>query len=205
MFTGLIEDIGVIKNLFSSKIEITTSLKDIAKGDSIAVNGVCLTAVTVNQNSFIADYSPYTDRNTTLSKLTIGSKVNLERALRFSSRFGGHIVSGHIDGTAQISDIKKIDNFYKFSFRCKENIIKYIVEKGSIAIDGVSLTVSQVYSFGFVVFIIPETFTNTNISFKKINDKVNIEADLLSKYLEKFINKKTNNITIETLKGNGFI
>jgi riboflavin synthase len=205
MFTGLIEDIGVIKNLFSSKIEIITSLKDIAKGDSIAVNGVCLTIVTISQNSFIADYSPYTDKTTTLSKLTIGSKVNLERALQFSSRLGGHIISGHVDGTAQISDMKKINNFYKVSFRCKETILKHIVEKGSIAIDGVSLTVSRVCAFDFEVFIIPETFTSTIISFKKNNDKVNIETDILSKYVEKFINKKTNDITVEVLKGNGFI
>lgn len=205
MFTGLIEEVGVVKNIFSSQIEILTSLKDIKKGDSIAVNGVCLTVAIIKANSFVADYSPYTDKNTTLSKLIRESKVNLERALQFSSRLGGHIVSGHVDGIAQISDIKKINNFYKMSFKCKESILKYIVEKGSIAIDGVSLTVSQVYDFGFKVFVIPETFARTIFNLKKNNDEVNIEGDILSKYVEKFTNKKSNAITIEMLKGNGII
>ncbi|MDR0618048.1 MAG: riboflavin synthase [Endomicrobium sp.] len=205
MFTGLIEDVGLVKNIFSSQIEITTSLKDIVKGDSIAVNGVCLTTVVVKVDGFVADYSPYTDKNTMLSKLENGSKVNLERALRFSSRLGGHIVSGHVDGTVRIKNIKKINNFYQILFNCKEMLLKYIVEKGSVAIDGVSLTVSSVHDFGFGVFIIPETFENTIFNFKKNDDEANIEVDILSKYVEKFINKNSNNLTIKMLKGNGFI
>jgi riboflavin synthase len=205
MFTGLIEDIGVIKKIFNSKIEITTSLKDIAKGDSVAVNGVCLTAVTIRQNSFIANYSPYTDKNTTLSKLRSESKVNLERALCVSSRLSGHIVSGHVDGTVQISNIKKTDNFYQVLFNCKENFLKFMIEKCSVAIDGVSLTVSKVYDFGFEVFIIPETFARTIFNLKKNNDEANIEIDILSKYVKKFINERSGSVNIEMLKRNGFI
>jgi riboflavin synthase len=205
MFTGLIEDVGLVKNIFSSQIEITTSLKDIVKGDSVAVNGVCLTAVAVKVDGFVADYSPYTDKNTTLSKLENGSKVNLERALTFSSRLGGHIVSGHVDGIVRIKNIKKINKFYQVLFNCEEKLLKYIVEKGSVAIDGVSLTVSSVHGFGFGVFIIPETFSSTIFNFKKANDEANIEVDMLSKYVENFTNKNSNNLTIEMLKGNGFI
>ncbi|MDR1523459.1 MAG: riboflavin synthase [Endomicrobium sp.] len=205
MFTGLIEDIGIVKNIFSSQIEIGTSLKEIKKGDSIAVNGVCLTAAIVKANSFVADYSPYTNKNTALSKLVINSRVNLERALQFSSRLGGHIVSGHVDGTVQIRDIKKIDNFYQVLFNCKENFLNFMITKCSVAIDGVSLTVSKVYDFGFEVFIIPETFVSTIFSLKKNNDEANIEIDILSKYVKKFINERSGSISIEMLKGNGFI
>lgn len=205
MFTGLVEDIGIVSNIFSYKIEITTFLKNILKGESIAVNGVCLTATTIKHNYFIVDYSPHTYKNTTISNLIIGSKVNLERALQLSSRIGGHIVSGHVDGVAQISSIEKTSDFYRVSFICKNNILNYIIEKGSVAIDGISLTISQVSDISFEVFIIPETFRNTTICLKKIGDNVNIEVDIFSKYVEKFISKKAKTITDEMLKENGFI
>ena len=203
MFTGLIEDIGTVKSVSSSRISVETKLGDIKKGDSIAVNGVCLTAVSVTGREFSADYSPQTDKITTLSSVKAGTKVNLERALQLSSRLGGHIVSGHVDGTAAIKSIEKSAGFYKISFLCGADILRYCVERGSIAIDGISLTLASVASGGFDVFIIPETFEKTAISFKKAGDKVNIETDILAKYIEKF-SKKTEGITLEMLKGNGF-
>jgi len=205
MFTGLIENIGTVKNISDSKIEIETGLDDITKGDSISVNGVCLTAVFVHKKGFAADYSPNTDRITTLSKLIRNSKVNLERALKLSSRLGGHIVSGHVDGTATIKKIEQLNHFYKIEFSCRENISTHCVERGSIAVDGISLTLSSTSVSGFEIFVIPETFNNTAMQFKKTGDEVNIETDILAKYIEKFANKKTNDITLEMLKGNGFI
>ncbi|GHT55211.1 riboflavin synthase [Endomicrobiia bacterium] len=205
MFTGLIEDIGTVKNILSSQIELDTKLDNIAKGDSISVNGVCLTAVNLNKSTFIADYSPSTDRITTLSRLKQNSKVNLERALKLSSRFGGHIVNGHVDGIAKIEKIEKLKEFYRVVFSCGKNISAYCVEKGSIAVDGISLTIASLLNSGFEAFIIPETFNNTIMQFKKVGDEVNIEVDILAKYIEKFITNKTNGILLETLKGNGFI
>jgi len=205
MFTGLIEGIGTVKNISRSKIEIKTKLENIVKGDSISVSGVCLTAVFVDDEGFVADYSPNTDRITALSKLKGNSKVNLERALKLSSRLGGHIVSGHVDGIAKIEKIEELKQFYKVVFSCRENISKYCVDRGSIAVDGISLTLSSVLSLGFEIFIIPETFNNTTMQFKKAGDEVNIETDIFAKYIEKFTFKKTNKVTFETLEKNGFI
>jgi riboflavin synthase len=205
MFTGLIEDIGIVKSISGSKIEIETKLDSIAKGDSISVNGVCLTAVFVNKGSFTADYSPVTDRVTMLSKLKQNSKVNLERAIELSSRLGGHIVSGHVDGTAEIKEIENLRQFFRIVFFCEENISAYCVSKGSVTVDGISLTLSAVLVSGFEIFIIPETFNNTTMQFKKEGDKVNIETDIIAKYVEKFTNKKTSKISVEILKENGFV
>lgn len=205
MFTGLIEDVGVIKNISNFKIEIETKLSNIVKGESVAVNGVCLTAVLVYEHGFVADYSPNTDKITTLSKLKKNSRVNLEQALRLSSRLGGHIVSGHVDGIAKVKEIEKLKQFYRIIFSCNEDITKYCVDKGSITIDGISLTLSSVSTLEFEVFIIPETFNNTIMQLKRIDDEVNIETDIFARYIEKFTNKKTNGITFEMLKKNGFV
>jgi riboflavin synthase len=205
MFTGLIEDIGIVKNISGSKIEIETKLDVIAKGDSVSVNGVCLTAVFVNKGYFAADYSPVTDRITTLSKLKQNSKVNLERAIKLSSRLGGHIVSGHVDGTAEIKEIENYRQFFRIVFSCGKNISTHCIDKGSVAVDGISLTLSSVLISGFEIFIIPETFNGTIMQFKKESDKVNIETDIIAKYVEKFTNKKANKISLEMLKENGFV
>jgi riboflavin synthase len=200
MFTGLVEDIGMVKNISSSKIEIETTFNDISKGDSIAVNGVCLTAASVNRNIFVVEYSPHTDEITTLSKLRQNAKVNLERALTLSSRLGGHIVSGHVDGVAKIEKIEALKDFYKVKFLCGKNILKYCVNKGSIAIDGISLTITSLSGSGFENFIIPETFNNTIMKFKKVGDEVNVEADIIAKYIEKFTKKESSGISPEVLK-----
>jgi riboflavin synthase len=201
MFTGLVEDIGTVRNISSSKIEIKTMFNDISSGDSIAINGVCLTAVCVSKNTFAADYSMNTANVTTLFKVRQNSKVNLERALRFFSRLGGHIVSGHVDGTAKIEKIEILKEFYKVKFFCRENILKYCVDKGSIAIDGISLTIASLSCSGFEIFIIPETFNNTIMKFKKVGDEVNVETDILAKYIEKFVRKESSGINPEILKG----
>ncbi|MDR2436523.1 MAG: riboflavin synthase [Endomicrobium sp.] len=205
MFTGLIEDIGVIKNISSSRIEIETTLNNISKGDSVSVNGVCLTAVSINKNIFAANYSPHTDKITTLSKLKKDSKVNLERSLTLSSKLGGHIVSGHVDGTAKIEKIEALKEFYKIKFLCEKNILNYCVSKGSISVDGISLTIASILDHGFEIFIIPKTFDGTIMQLKKANDEVNIETDIFAKYVEKFTKKETSSIFFEMLKRNGFM
>jgi riboflavin synthase len=203
MFTGLIEDIGKVCAISSSKITIETKLDGIAPGDSVAVNGVCLTAVSVSAPRFSADYSPHTDKATNLSKLKKDSPVNLERALQLSSRLGGHIVSGHVDAGAKIENIENHGDFFRVIFSLPGELERYCVDRASIAIDGVSLTVSKALPSGFEVFIIPQTFNNTIFKFKKNGDTVNIETDILAKYAQKAVSKKSG-LTLEFLKENGF-
>ncbi|MDR2191876.1 MAG: riboflavin synthase [Endomicrobium sp.] len=204
MFTGLIEDIGQVCEISSSAIAIKTKLDDIAVGDSVSVNGVCLTAVKSEQYRFCADYSPNTDKITNLSLLKKGAFVNLERALKLSSRLGGHIVSGHVDATAKIKNIEKLGSFFRVVFSLPKEIERYCADKGSIAIDGVSLTVSKIFTQEFEVFIIPQTFNNTIFKFKKSGDLVNIETDILAKYAQKALDKKDCAMSLEFLKENGF-
>jgi len=207
MFTGIIEDIGIVKEIDSDKIIIETKLDDIKKGDSIAVNGVCLTVVSFDGRNISFDYSPNTDKITNIASLNKNSKVNLERALQLSARLGGHIVSGHIDETAQIETIEQMQRFFKIDFIASKEVLKYCIDKGSIAIDGISLTIAQVFDGGFSVFIIPETFNNTIMRFKKAKDLVNIETDIFAKWTQKLIlgGVKSKGISIDILKENGFI
>ena len=204
MFTGIIENIGTVVKITNSQIAIQTKLDDIKLGDSISVNGVCLTAVKIESGALSADYSPQTDKITTLSSLKAGDKVNLERALQLSSRLGGHIISGHVDDTAKIVSVKQDGKFFKFDFAVSKKIIKQCVEKGSIAIDGISLTISDISPEGFRVFIIPETINSTILKFKKSGNLVNIETDVLAKYVQKFLEKKDGALSLEFLKENGF-
>lgn len=205
MFTGIIEDIGKVVEFSKSTLTIETKLDDIKIGDSIAVNGTCLTAVKITGKNISFDYSPTTSDITNISSLQKNSIVNLERALQLQSRMGGHIVSGHIDTTTKITNIKKTDNFYIISFAVNQQIEKYIVNKGFIAIDGISLTISECNSSYFSVTMIPETFNKTIFYSGKTGDIVNIELDVLAKYIEKILNNKNKNITIDLLKENGFI
>jgi riboflavin synthase len=206
MFTGLIEDLGTVKSLTASQIIIETKLENIVLGESIAVNGACLTAAAAGKASFTADYSSQTDKITALSLLKPGEKVNLERALTLSSRLGGHIVSGHVDGQGRIVKVEKQERFYKITLSLGEECLKYCVDKGSIAVDGISLTIAGINNENAELYIIPETFKNTALQFKKTGDYVNIETDILAKYIEKFVkNKNSGGISLEMLKGNGFI
>ena len=207
MFTGIIEDIGKVIDITSSQIQIETCLDDIKTGDSIAVNGVCLTVTKISKKNLSFDYSPTTSDITNVSLLKKNSLVNLERALTLQTRLGGHIVSGHIDTSTKIVDIKKNGNFYFISFAVNEIIKKYVVKKGFIAIDGISLTVAENNEQSFSVTMIPETFNKTIFHTRKTGDIVNIEIDIFAKYVEKLFNEKEDKkeITIDLLKENGFI
>lgn len=193
MFTGIIEEIGEIlsmqKNAKSMVLTIKANqiLDDVKIGDSIATNGVCLTVVSLGKNSFKADVMHETMNRSSLSALKIGSKVNLERAMPADGRFGGHMVAGHIDGTGSITDIRKDDNAVWYTITAKPQILRYIIEKGSIAIDGISLTVAEVTDKNFSVSIIPHTLQQTTLADKKPGDIVNLENDMVGKYIEKFL------------------
>ena len=207
MFTGIIEDVGKVINITDSQIQIETCLNDIKTGDSVAVNGACLTVTKISGKNLSFDYSPTTSDITNISLLKKNSLVNLERALMLQTRLGGHIVSGHIDTSTKIVDIKKRGNFYFISFTVNEVIKKYLVNKGFIAIDGISLTVAENNENVFSVTMIPETFNKTIFYTRKVGDVVNIEIDIFVKYVEKLFNKKEDKkeITMDLLKENGFI
>jgi len=211
MFTGIIEEIGIVKTFsLSTKsaliiVECKKVLEDAKIGDSIAINGVCQTVTSLTSNSFSAQISSETLGVTTLSKLKTYEKVNLERALTLSSRLGGHIVSGHVDGIAKIKNIQKTGDFYNVKFEVPRDLSKYIVKKGSATINGISLTVADVISNEFSVAIIPHTFENTNLNALKTGDYVNIEVDILAKYVEKFLSTGDNgSVDANFLKENGF-
>lgn len=215
MFTGIVEEVGKVDNIKkgvkSSIITVTANkiFEDIHIGDSIAVNGVCLTVTNFNDNTFTADVMNETLSRSSLGELSKGSYVNLERAMPANGRFGGHIVSGHIDGTGEITNIQKDDNAIWYTVKANDSLMKYIVEKGSIVIDGISLTVAKVSDKNFSVSIIPHTAKETILSHRKIGDNVNLENDIIGKYVDKLINfrsdnKAQSNITREFLIENGF-
>lgn len=216
MFTGIIEEIGVVTGIVhgakSSRVTINSNVifSDLKLGDSVATNGVCLTVSEMTNNSFTADIMHETLKHTSLASLTNGTRVNLERAMATNGRFGGHIVSGHIDGTGIVRDIKRDDNAIIYTIVAGADIVKYVVRKGSIAIDGISLTVTNVDDSSFSVSIIPHTLQETILADKKTGDVVNLEVDVLAKYIEKLLFEKDNastsqsTITTEFLIKNGF-
>lgn len=216
MFTGIVEELGKIngvqKGEKSSVLTINASkvLKSTQLGDSIAVNGVCLTVASITENSFSADVMAETMRKSNLGSLTVGSTVNLERALTPLTRMGGHTVSGHIDGTGTITSYVKEDNATWVTVNADSDILKYIVQKGSIAIDGISLTVAYIDDTCFKVSIIPHTSQQTTLLSKGVGNTVNLECDVIAKYVEKLLgfkasNNTTEDISLEMLAENGFI
>ncbi len=212
MFTGIIEEIGRIRRIQMGgkscilTVEAKTVLADVHIGDSIAVNGTCLTVCSFDGNSFSADVMPETMRRTNLGSLQNGSPVNLERAMAADGRFGGHIVSGHIDGTGRLVSLRRDDNAVWVTIAASAEILRYIVEKGSIAIDGISLTVARVTANDFAVSVIPHTGAQTTLLQKKAGDVLNLECDIIGKYVEKLCGKRTeqNGITEEFLAKHGF-
>ena len=218
MFTGIVEEIGSIKGISkgANSAVLTLSakkvLEDVNLGDSIAVNGVCLTVTSYRQDEFTVDVMHETMDRSSLSSLKAGSKVNLERAMMAKGRFGGHIVSGHIDGTGKIVSVKKDDNAVWYQISADKKILKYIIEKGSITIDGISLTVAKVTDRDFSVSIIPHTLENTILAYKSEGHIVNLENDCIAKYVEKLMNfgnldskqENKHEITREFLLKNGF-
>ena len=192
MFTGLIEDCGVITSIKrlaeSAEIEIKTALSaQIKVGDSISVNGTCLTAKAISPNSFIADVMVQTLRLTSLSDISIGDAVNLELALMSGSRMGGHIVQGHVDGVGEVIENSTGEKWNKLVIRIPQHLAKYVVNQGSIAIDGVSLTVGEIKGDLVTLLLIPETLSKTNLDSKLTGSKLNIEVDLLAKYVERLM------------------
>lgn len=216
MFTGIVEEMGTIAGIQKGAksavltIQAEKVFSDIHIGDSIALNGVCLTVTSFSGNTYTADVMNETLRRSSLGSLTIGSKVNLERAMAANGRFGGHIVSGHIDGTGTITKVEKDDNAIWYTIAAEENLMKYIVEKGSIAIDGISLTVSKRSDMDFAISMIPHTAKETVLSQKKPGDIVNLENDIVGKYIEQLMHyekkeeKKESRLTKEFLLQAGF-
>jgi riboflavin synthase len=214
MFTGIIEEIGKVSSInpISGGIRIRISsrkiLDDISVNDSICVNGVCLTATKVENDGFWVDAVGATLEKTTFSKIQISTPVNLERSLKLNDRLGGHFVQGHTNGTGTILQIKKLGENYFLKIRVDEKLEKYLIDEGSIAIDGVSLTIAEHNGPEVGISIIPHTWQKTSVQFSKAGDKVNIETDVLAKYIEKLIRRneaKDNiNITENWLKELGY-
>ncbi len=212
MFTGIIEEVGTIKNMRkrprSLRLEIDAhkALEETRIGDSIAVDGVCLTVTDMGKNTFFADVMEETVEKSTLTLLKTGSKVNIERALRADSRLGGHFVSGHVDGVGTIIGKKKADIAHLVTIRLEKSLMRYVAAKGSIAVDGISLTVVAVEGDAFTVSIIPHTEQETTLITKDKNDKVNIECDVIAKYVESLMKAKDDGTGIDQafLKRHGF-
>ena len=191
MFTGIVEEVGIVSKITNNGMTVKASivLSDVKLGDSIAVNGTCLTAVSFSNSEFSVDLSPETMRRTSLSQLTEGSRVNLERALSASDRMGGHIVQGHVDATGRITSIKPDGDSIIFRVRIPKRLDKYIVEKGFVAVDGISLTVVKRGASSFTLAVIPYTLENTNLAVLSEGDQVNLEADILAKYVESLLTR----------------
>ena len=216
MFTGIVEEMGQIRSIVRGassavlSIEANLILEDLKIGDSVAVNGVCLTATSIGAGGFTADVMHETLNRSSLGALQKGSHVNLERAMIANGRFGGHIVSGHIDGTGTIGLIQKDDNALWYTILADAGLLRYIVEKGSVTIDGISLTVADVQSDRFAVSLIPHTAKVTVLGEKRTGDIVNLETDIIGKYVEKLMKpaveetKQKSAITMEFLAENGF-
>lgn len=196
LFTGLIEEIGSIKSIRKKSdgldLEISCAIvqKDSKIGDSISINGACQTVTSVDDKSFVVFVSKITSSITTLGSFIMGTPVNLERAMTPSSRFGGHIVQGHVDDTGEITKVEDDQNGREVHISASKEIMRYIVEKGSITVDGTSLTVVKVSENGFLIYLIPETLKKTIIRDYKVGAQVNLEVDILAKYVEKMLHRR---------------
>jgi riboflavin synthase len=213
MFTGIIEEMGTVKtlrrNAGGARLSISASivLDHTSLGDSICVNGVCLTVVEMSANDFSADIAVETLKVTNLGDLKIGAKVNLERALQLSARIGGHLVSGHVDAVGRIREKREEGNGWRIMIDAPDAALRYIIMKGSIAIDGISLTVAEVHDSGFSVAMIPHTAKLTTLGFKTAGDSVNLEVDLIGKYVERLLAGHQNGgggVDLALLRKTGF-
>lgn len=215
MFTGIIEEVGTIKRIQKGRhsavlhLKAEVILEDLKVGDSVAVNGVCLTAIQVHSQGFCADVMHETLNRSSLAGLQAGSQVNLERAMAADGRFGGHIVSGHVDGLGRITQVAKDDNAIWYTIQAAPGLLRYIVEKGSVAIDGISLTVARVTADSFSISAIPHTVRATTLCRKGPGDPVNLETDIIGKYVERLLTpvqpqQKSSNITKDFLEKYGF-
>ena len=193
MFTGIVEELGTVRQIRKGRASAVLTiaakkvLEDAKIGDSIAVNGICLTVTSLDKGAFTADVMHETLNRTAFSRLSTGSRVNLERAMAADGRFGGHIVSGHVDGTGTITNIRRDDNAIWYTILTEPHLLRYIVEKGSITIDGISLTVAEVGADHFSISAIPHTVAQTVLQDRKKGDPVNLETDIIGKYVEKLL------------------
>lgn len=198
MFTGLIEELGTIAEIEplaeGSRVRVDASLvtSDLNNGDSIAVNGVCLTALEVDRSGFFADVSPETLNRTTLGNLAAGSRLNLERSVTPNTRLGGHIVQGHVDGHGTFVSAVSQGDFWTVTIGFPAEIARYLVYKGSIAVEGISLTIAELNTTTFQIAVIPKTWKTTNLSTLKPTDEVNLEVDVIAKYVERMMQFRTN-------------
>ena len=206
MFTGIIEELGVISRRSGAEMAILaeTVLEGMALGDSVAVDGVCLTVAALNEKGFVVQVSPETFSRTTLGGLQVGHAVNLERAMQPTTRFGGHFVLGHVDGVGRIEDVRDQGEFSLWRFRAPEEVARYLVPKGSVAIDGISLTVVDPGRDAFSVAVIPTTLKKTKLAGKRSGDRVNMEADILGKHVYHYINRDERGVTVDFLQRHGF-
>ena len=215
MFTGIIEEVGEIQSIKKGAnsavitIKASTVLGDLHLGDSVALNGVCLTAVSIGKNNYSVDVMHETLNRSALIQLSLGQHVNLERAMPANGRFGGHIVAGHVDGTGKITEIRRDDNAVWYTIQASPQIMKYIVTKGSVTVDGISLTVAKVSETDFSISAIPHTVKITVLGERKEGDIVNLETDIIGKYVEKLITPvkeqpTKSNITRDFLNKYGF-
>jgi len=191
VFTGIVEEVGVVAKISDNGMTVlaTKVTEDLKLGDSIAVNGTCLTAVSFDRTEFSVDLSPETVRRTSLGRLSVGGPVNLERALLASDRMGGHIVQGHVDGTGRVISTRQDGDSIIFRIRVPKRLYRYIVEKGFVAVDGISLTVVKRGASSFTLAVIPYTLDNTNLASLSVGDRVNLEADILAKYVESLLDR----------------
>jgi riboflavin synthase len=187
MFTGIVETIGTAASVSDARIRIVSDLKDLVVGESISVNGVCLTVTEPEAGAFSADISEETSRRTSLGALMPGTQVNLERAMRADGRFGGHIVQGHVDGVGNVAELEQLEGSSEMWFRIPVELERYLVSKGSVTIEGVSLTVASLERGRFSVALIPHTLVSTTFGTKLPGDPVNIEVDILAKYVERLL------------------
>ncbi|GAB6174768.1 riboflavin synthase [Paradesulfitobacterium aromaticivorans] len=215
MFTGIVEELGNVENikLLPESAELTIKARKVLEGtiigDSISVNGVCLTVIRLSSREFTVDVMAETVHKTNLAELKQGSPVNLERALQLQTRLGGHLVSGHVDGVGTITRINSVGIAKVYEINSPPSLLPYILPKGSVAIDGISLTVVKVTEEFFSVSLIPHTFSETTLGKKGIGDRVNLETDLIGKYVARFLAKpednKKNSLTLDFLAQNGFL
>ncbi len=211
MFTGIVEEMGSVKTLRREAgaarltVSASTVLGGTAVGDSICVNGVCLTVVEMGRADFSADVAVETLKVTNLGDLKIGTKVNLERALQLSARIGGHLVTGHVDAVGRIREKKQEGNSWRIVIEAPETALRYIIKKGSVAVDGISLTVADVDRTGFSIAMIPHTARLTTLGFKSAGDSVNLETDIIGKYVERLLSGRAESgVNLELLKKAGF-
>jgi len=206
MFTGIVEEIGTIKeaNAHHLLIEAKKVLREMIISDSIAVSGSCLTVTTLDNNTFSVDIMPETLRHTNLGELRYGNQVNLERALPIGGRIGGHLVLGHVDDTGEIAEITFEEASHTIKISAPSRLMPYIANKGFIAVDGISLTITSLDDSSFTVSLIPYTLKNTTIANRRRGDKVNLEVDVIARYIEQLNKRNSQNLSFEFLKEYGF-